>query len=151
MRKIILLMVLLINGFYFAQANENTQLNTNYKLPPALATKSNVLDKNPNEIYYDVDESAEFLNGGINNFKTQIKNNFQIDKVDEKDIFETSIRFIVEKDGTISNIKAVGENESFNKETVRAILKIKDKWNPAKIKGQKVRSLSGVRFTMDIE
>lgn len=36
------------------------------------------------------------------------------------------------------DIKAIGSNESFNKEGIRAISKIKQKWIPAEINGQKV-------------
>lgn len=151
MMKYIILFIIFFSGIIFGQVNESAKLNTVYKLPPAPTTKINTLTTNPNEIYTDVDESADFVNGGFRNFKTQIKNNFQIDKMHETGKFETSVHFIIEKDGTISDIKASGKNESFNKETVRAILRIKDKWNPGKIKGQKVRSHFGLPFTMNFE
>ena len=52
----------------------------------------------------------------------------------------TNLSFIIERDGTMSNILAEGENESFNKEMERVVKEdIKDKWIPAEIKGKKVR------------
>jgi len=52
----------------------------------------------------------------------------------------TTVTFIVEKDGSISQIKTDGKDVLFNKETERAIRSIKGKWTPAKVDGQSVRS-----------
>ena len=51
----------------------------------------------------------------------------------------TNLTFIIEPDGTMSNILAEGENQSFNKEMERTLKTITDKWIPAEIKGKKVR------------
>lgn len=50
------------------------------------------------------------------------------------------ITFIVERDGSVSTIKASGDDESFNTEALIAVSKIEEKWIPAEINGQKVRS-----------
>lgn len=55
------------------------------------------------------------------------------------DLQRTTIEFIVEKDGTLTNIKAVGSSESLNKEGVRIVKSITEKWQPATLKGEKVR------------
>lgn len=51
----------------------------------------------------------------------------------------TTIEFIVEKDGSLTNIKAVGSSESLNKEGIRIVKSITQKWKPASLKGQNVR------------
>ena len=62
-----------------------------------------------------------------------------IDCDDEETVQRTVIEFIVEKDGTLSNIKAVGNNEALNREGVRIVNSIKDKWTPGIVKGKNVR------------
>ena len=42
------------------------------------------------------------------------------------------VTFVVERDGTISNIKVSGANTDFNKEAEKNNKRIKGKWNPAK-------------------
>jgi hypothetical protein len=39
----------------------------------------------------------------------------------------------------MTEVKAYGDNESFNREAERGLLKIKDKWTPAELNGEKVR------------
>ncbi len=52
-------------------------------------------------------------------------------------------------DGTISDIKALGASEAFNKEAIRAISKIKDIWKPAKVNDMKVRCRYILPLTME--
>ncbi|SIQ12329.1 hypothetical protein SAMN05880574_10631 [Chryseobacterium sp. RU37D] len=87
--------------------------------------------------------------GGINTFRKILLEKFRIKKIiSNKRSISCEAVFVVEKDGSISNIKATGDNESFNKEIVRTISKIKQKWIPAKYNGQIVRSR--FRFPMKI-
>ncbi|SEM46868.1 protein TonB [Chryseobacterium taichungense] len=67
-------------------------------------------------------------------------NNFDGSGFESGDVMRTTITFIVEKDGTISGIKADGKDADFNSEAMRTIRSIKGKWVPAKINGQPVRS-----------
>ena len=50
-----------------------------------------------------------------------------------------NLTFIVEIDGTLSNISAKGENQSFNKEIERAVKSIQTKWIPREANGKKIR------------
>ena len=52
----------------------------------------------------------------------------------------TVVTFIVERDGSISSVKAAGKDAAFNREAERTIKSVKGKWVPAKVKGQAVRS-----------
>ena len=56
-----------------------------------------------------------------------------------KTILESSLNFIVEVDGTLSEISAKGENQS-NKEIERAVKSIQTKWIPSEANGKKIRS-----------
>lgn len=87
-----------------------------------------------------VDKEAVF-EGGIQAFRSKVVSNFdtsQFEGSGEK--INTVVTFIVEKDGTISEVKATGTDAAFNKEAERTIKKIKGKWAPAKLGGEKVRS-----------
>ena len=84
------------------------------------------------------EKPAEFPKG-ISEFKKMISNNAAIENIDGEGKIHCDLYFIVEKDGSITDVKAVGENKSFNKEAINAITKIKDKWIPATVNGVPVR------------
>lgn len=86
-----------------------------------------------------VDVEANFT-GGLDSFRNKVMNNFDGSGFESGDVMKTTITFIVEKDGTISGIKADGKNADFNSEAMRTIRSIKGKWVPAKVNGQPVRS-----------
>ena len=86
-----------------------------------------------------VDVVAQF-HEGIQVFRSVFAKNIKVNKIKGKGIFRTELIFIVERDGTISGIKAKGDNESFNQETIKALKKIITKWRPAKVNGVDVRS-----------
>ena len=77
--------------------------------------------------------------------------NFRLKKIRANSLITCEIKFIVEKDGTLSNITAIGENESFNKEAIRAVTKIKEKWIPATINGQAVSERFKIPLTINFE
>ena len=114
-------------------------------------------------VYINVDKEAVFSKGGIDGFRDLFLLNIDSDKIDGYEDFpeeekkeiqklisenkptpsvmlSTTLSFIIEPDGTMSNVLAEGENQSFNKEMERVVKEdIKDKWIPAEIKGKKVR------------
>ena len=67
------------------------------------------------------------------------------------EVIKAVVTFVVERDGTISNIKAAGANADFNKEAEKVIKSIKGKWNPAKLGGQNVRSYFRFPISMQFE
>ncbi|MCW3161348.1 energy transducer TonB [Chryseobacterium oryctis] len=94
----------------------------------------------PNAIVTSVDVEASFP-GGINAFRDKVTNNFDSSSFDGTgEMAKTIITFVVEKDGTISGIKANGADADFNNEAIRTIKTVRGKWVPAKLKGQAVRS-----------
>ncbi len=101
------------------------------------------MDNSPASV---VDVEANFA-AGINAFRNKVVQNFDTDSFDGSgDLLKTTVTFIVEKDGTISAIKAVGEDNKFNREAESTIKNIKGKWNPAKLNGQNVRSYFRIIF-----
>ena len=60
----------------------------------------------------------------------------------------TTVKFIVEPDGSLSNISAKGENQSFNEEAELAVKAIQVKWIPGEANGKKIRSLYSMPIKM---
>lgn len=117
---------------------------------PKLPTKTQpAID--PNTIAETVDQEAIFP-GGINKFREGIINNLDTSALEGNDEkYTTSITFVVEKNGSISNIKADGKNKDFNKLAIDAIKMIKQNWKPATYQGQTVRSYYKVPISFVLE
>ena len=159
--KLLILAVVLFFGMACAQEK-----------PKSLPVKST---EDKNIVFNCVDKEAVFSKGGDNGFRELVAIAIDTDKIDEYEDFpeeekkeiqklisenkptpsvmlSTTLTFIIEPDGTMSNILAEGENQSFNKEMERVVKEdIKDKWIPAEIKGKKVRSYYKMPIRMRIE
>ena len=139
--------------------------------PKSLPVKST---EDKNIVFNCVDKEAVFSKGGMDGFRKLLMLNTDLDKIDGYEDFPeeekkkiqklisenkptpsvmlyTTLTFIIEPDGTMSNILAEGENQSFNKEMERTLKTITDKWIPAEIKGKKVRFYYNVPIKMRIE
>ena len=96
------------------------------------------------------DVAAEFK-GGINAFRQKVAQSFDTSSIDQSGMVSATITFVVEKDGSISNIKITGANADFNQEAERTVKSIKTKWTPAQLKGKAVRSSFRMPISMRIE
>lgn len=122
-----------------------------------------VAQDNKGEIIENISKEPEFIEGGIDGFRRQVAANFDTGAVDElahltreqieermkkikkkkpvEDIvLWTEVVFVVELDGTLSNVEAEGPNYTFNREAERTIKAIKGKWEPGVVVGEPVRS-----------
>jgi len=109
-----------------------------------------VQPKDDNTPRTTVDVEASFI-GGLDAFRNKVMNNFDGSGFDSDELMRTTITFIVEKDGTISGLKADGKNADFNSEALRTIRNIKGKWVPAKVNGQSVRSYFKFPISMKLD
>jgi len=57
---------------------------------------------------------------------------------------------VIERDGSMTDLKVTGSNEKFNAEVKKAVRSIKEKWMPGKIKGETVRSRYRIPLTINI-
>ena len=104
-----------------------------------------------NEPYKNVDVEAEFP-GGVNVFRNQISKNFDVSNFEGTDeLIKATVNFVVEKDGSISQLNIKGNDDKFNKEAEKTIKAIRIKWKPAKIEGKEVRSYFSVPISMQFE
>lgn len=116
--------------------------------PPEIAKPPVIDDK---AIVKNVDVEAAFT-GGINAFRTKVVQNFGVDNFEgTNELMKTTVSFIVEKDGTISEVKASGPNAAFNKEAEKTVKSVKGKWLPAKFEGKNVRSYFKFPISMQFE
>lgn len=96
----------------------------------------------------EIGKLAVFPSGMIV-LKKMIVENFRMRKIISNAEIETcQIKFVVDKEGSMVDVKAFGSNESFNREAERAILKIKDKWIPGELNGEKVGSRFSIPLTI---
>lgn len=117
--------------------------------PKAAAVESKA--PSTTEVYESVDQEAEFP-GSLNSFRNKIGENFDNSAMEGGEgSLKTTVTFIVERDGTISDVKASGSNSDFNSEAVRTVKSIRTKWVPAKINGQPVRQRFRLPLTMNFE
>ena len=97
------------------------------------------------------DKAADYP-GGINALKQEVANLFYTDGVYTKEkLLKTNVAFIVEKDGTISNVQAQGDNFTFNRQAEIALYSVSSKFSPAVIKGDPVRYRFRLPLTMNLE
>lgn len=90
--------------------------------------------------------------GGIDAFRNKVMNKFDVTAFQEEGSVSTTVTFIVERDGTISDIRTNGKDASFNAEAIRTIKAVKGKWEPGKNKkGESVRSYFKFPITMKFD
>ena len=94
-----------------------------------------------------LDEQPEFP-GGIDRFRKQVGEKFVTPELEEERVVSVIVSFVIEKDGTMTDIKVL-KNPGYNldKEAIRVLKSINTKWKPGKIKGQLMRT----QYTLPIK
>lgn len=104
----------------------------------------------PSSVYIKVDRSPEFP-GGNDGLVHFIHNNAHLPSVSSLDSMVTGkvlVEFIVEKDGSLSNIKILkGVGERYDQECSRLFGRM-PKWTPGKIGNHNVRTLMMIPITI---
>lgn len=121
--------------------------------PPSTGNKTSTAEVKVSEtqVYTEVEQAAEFP-GTINNFRNKVGSSFDTSVMDgDEGKVTAEVTFVVERDGSITDVKANGSNKTFNAEAVRTVKSIKTKWSPAKINGQPVRYRFRLPLTMQFE
>ena len=103
------------------------------------------------EIHTSVDVEADYGDGGLNGFRTKVMENFDSEAVQGEGVLTTTVTFVVESNGTVSQVKATGSNPDFNREAERVVRSIKEGWKPAKKDGANVGSYYSLPLKMKFE
>ncbi|WP_228439813.1 energy transducer TonB [Chryseobacterium phocaeense] len=127
-----LLKVRNLEDLQFLKKNENN--------PTLLPLSTSILEK-----------PAEYP-GGMNALRKEVAGLFYTGGVyTETKTARANVVFMIEKDGSISNVQAEGDNFTFNRQAEIAIYSITDKFSPAIAKGDAVRSRFRLPLTLNIE
>jgi len=93
-------------------------------------------------------EKLPMFPGGMNKFYEYIGNNFERPTLDESTIITVLVSFVIEKDGSITDIKILrNPGYGMGNEAIRVLKSLKTKWSPGIMNGEKVRTL----FTLPIK
>lgn len=116
-------------------------------------TANTTTQGNPSKdvVHTKVDKEAEFPGGGLSKFRSTFSNSFDTGAVEADGTIKCTVTFVVEKDGSLTDVKATGSNSDMNREAIRVVRSIKAKWVPAEVDGQKVRSRFTFPVTMNFE
>lgn len=155
--KLLFSMVLFLSVFFTfsvqvkAQANENIPIEEKQKFfnsmndtEPDGFTEEQANQEEP--IYTSVEVMPEYP-GGINEFRKFVMSNFKTPKLDEGLKGMIVVQFIIEKDGSLSDIKVLRDlGHGTGEEAVR-VVGLSEKWKPGIQNGKPVR----VRYTLPIQ
>ena len=90
--------------------------------------------------------------GGIQGFYKYVNKEFIIPEINEDLTAKIYMSFVVEKDGTMSNIKALRDpGHGLGTEAERVLKSITKKWSPGEIEGKKVRTNYNLPITINIK
>jgi periplasmic protein TonB len=97
-----------------------------------------------------LDKKPEFP-GGINKFYTYVGNNFEKPELDSDMAIRVSVAFVIEKDGSMTDIKVVKDpGYGLGAEAIRVLKSLKTKWSPGMIDGKAVRTSYHLPITIQI-
>jgi protein TonB len=110
------------------------------KIPDNTVIVSALLDKQPS-----------FPNG-MDGFYKYVANNFQRPELDEPQTIRVIVSFVIEKDGSMTNISVL-QNPGFgmDKEAIRVLKALKTKWNPGIKDNQPMRTQFTLPITLKTE
>jgi len=106
-------------------------------IPTNAILNSAVLDKKP-----------EFP-GGINKFYNYVGNNFEKPDLDSEIAIRVSVSFVIEKDGSMTDIKVLKDpGYGLGAEAIRVLKSLKTKWSPGILDGKAVRTSYNLPITI---
>ncbi len=113
--------------------------------------KKNADDKTAVTSSPAIDKAADYP-GGINELRKEVAGLFYLGGVySEVKTIKADVAFIVERDGTITNVEAQGNNFTFNRQAEIALYSVSQKFSPAIVNGSPVRYRFRLPLTMNIE
>jgi hypothetical protein len=100
--------------------------------------------------FQQTDKTAEYP-GGLDVLRTTIGSVFYDNSLYDQKTVKTNIRFVVERDGSVTNVVASGDNPSFNRQAEIAVYLLPEKFYPGSLNGNLVRSMFRLPLTMNFE
>jgi periplasmic protein TonB len=98
-----------------------------------------------------LDKMPEFP-GGMAKFYSYVGNNFQRPELDVERTLKVYVSFVIERDGSITDIKVLNDpGYGLGKEAIRVLKSIKAKWTPGILNGKTVRTAYNLPITIKTE
>ncbi|MNE64501.1 Gram-negative bacterial tonB protein [compost metagenome] len=98
-----------------------------------------------------LDKQPEFP-GGIAQFYKYVGNNFQRPELDVEKTLRVYVSFVVEKDGSLTDIIVRNDpGYGMGKEAIRVLKSLKTKWAPGILDGKPVRTAYNLPITIKTE
>lgn len=98
-----------------------------------------------------LDKMPEFP-GGMAKFYSYVGNNFQRPELDVERTLKVYVSFVIERDGSITDIKVLNDpGYGLGKEAIRVLKSIKTKWSPGILNGKTVRTAYNLPITIKTE
>lgn len=95
-----------------------------------------------------LDKLPEFP-GGINKFYSYVGNNFEKLELDSENAIRITVSFIVEKDGSMTDIRVLKDpGYGLGREAIRVLKSLKTKWSPGIMDGKPVRTAYNLPITI---
>lgn len=88
--------------------------------------------------------------GGDEAFKDDFMNNLDRQHISGTGVQYTTVSFLVDEKGKISDVTAEGENETLNLASIIAVYKIKNGFTPANLDGTKMAAKVRYRIPVDL-
>ncbi|MFA9189607.1 energy transducer TonB [Flavobacterium sp. FBOR7N2.3] len=97
-----------------------------------------------------LDKKPQFP-GGIEKFYRYVGNNFRSPMMDETKNVRIYVSFVVERDGSMSNIKVINKpGQALEKEAIRVLQSIKAKWSPGMLNSKPVRTAYNLPIVVQV-
>lgn len=110
--------------------------------------KTTKISQNLTDKPADVEKIADYP-GGINTLRQEVADLLYVDGVNsDLKTVKTDVVFVVEKDGSVSNVHAQGDNFTFNRQAEIALYSITEKFSPALVKGDPARFRFRIPLTL---
>ncbi len=143
-KKLLLLITIASNIFLFAQnkKSKKEQKETIDSLAQNGGLDMVLLQKKMNmkDVVTSADTPPEYP-GGIKVFIKKYSAAIETLDLKNNEKLDVKIYFIIEKNGYITNIAALGKNKKHNEEAEKGVKRTLTRWKPATINGQPVRYL----------
>ena len=121
--------------------SEVVETVTAIQAPETKAIDTPAVYQDDDPIFSIVEVMPEYVDGGMMGCLKFLSNNIKYPEQAKKDKItgKVSVRFVIEKDGSITNAKVVrSDNSIFNEEALRVVNSM-PKWKPGKQRGKEVR------------
>lgn len=101
------------------------------------------------QIFYKVEKMPSFMGGDLTTFRNWVQGKVKYPQLAQENNISGRVllMFVVEKDGTLTNIEVLQTPDSSLSEEAIRVLKTSPKWEPGKQRNQSVR----VKYTLPID